>query len=83
MLGQEEPKALPETTLIIIDFIFDFNKNEKSLALGLRFQAVYRQVTKSPQLFHHQVRDGLVWVQLSLEHQGFRAKLFFLGSTNP
>jgi hypothetical protein len=46
----------------------------KSLALGLRFQADYHQVTKSPQLFHHQVRDGLVWVQLSLEHQGLSLK---------
>jgi hypothetical protein len=41
-----------------------------TLALELRFQTATRKVLQFPQLFHNQVRDGLVWVQLSKEHQG-------------
>jgi hypothetical protein len=41
-----------------------------TLALELIFQTATREVLQFPQLFHNQVRDGLVWVQLSKEHQG-------------
>jgi hypothetical protein len=48
--------------------------NYFTLALELRFQTATRKVLQFPQLFHNQVRDGLVWVQLSKEHQGTPTK---------